>query len=98
MPSITQQIHALSLKSLQLQQVVNAYNEGMAIAVQSRRETLIEVRRLAMDSIIHAKTCRHPGARLSPEIRMANLTYKEMARKIDRLLAPEQADDDEIPF
>lgn len=98
MPTITQQLQALSLKSLQLQQVVNAYNEGMAIAVQIRRETLIECKRLALDSIIHAKTCRHPGARLSPEIRIANLAYKEMARKIDRLLAPEQADEDEIPF
>jgi gamma-glutamyl:cysteine ligase YbdK (ATP-grasp superfamily) len=98
MPTITQQIHALSLKSLQLQQVANAYNEGIAIAVQSRRETLIEVKRLAMDSIIQPKTCRHPGARLAPEIRIANRAYEEMARKIDRLIAPDQADDDEIPF
>ncbi len=97
MPTILQKIAVLENKRKHIQEISDAYAEGIDIAKCSRRETLIECKREVDDQIIYPKTCRHPKARLSLEAVIRNDTLKDISRRINHLIESTMVDDD-IPF
>ncbi len=93
------QIRALDKKRQRLQELADAYTEGITVAKEARRHALIECKYLALDYILEPKTCRHPAARLSQETKLHNQALKLLADRIQKLIDSEKIDsDDDIPF